>query len=90
MQNMYGVAIKNDVTAHADLLMLLSNMVMSPLVRSRPDCLNRGAHIGDLATRSTAQKARYFLVFYARKTAEGVCVRCPEAARGIISDCKIW
>jgi hypothetical protein len=77
----YGVAIKNDATAHAVLLMILSNMVMSPLVRYRPDCLNRGAHIGDLAKRSTAQKARYFLVFYAIKTAEGVCVRFTAALR---------
>jgi len=51
---MYGVSIKNDATADAVLLMLLSNMVMSPVIRSRPDCLNRGAHVGDLATRSTA------------------------------------
>jgi len=81
MQNTYGVAIKNDATAHTVFLMPLSNIVMSPLFRSRLDCLNRGAHIGDLAQRSTAQKARFFLVFYARKTAEGICVRFRAALR---------
>jgi hypothetical protein len=90
MQSAYDVAIKNADTAPAVLLMLFSNMVMSPLIWSRPDCLNRGAHVGDLTKRSTAQKARYFLFFYGRKTAEGVWVRFPEAARGNISDCKFW
>ena len=33
---------------------------------------------------------RYFLVFCGRKTAEGVCVRFPEAGRGTISDCNFW